>query len=67
MSGKIGYHSLECWRYAEIVITWLKASWFVVLLGTVVIAVSLLLLWDFLVINLTRSGSMQTSVMSNKR
>jgi hypothetical protein len=44
--------------------TWLKASWFVVLLGTIVVGVSLLLLWDFLVINLTRSGSLQTSALS---
>ena len=45
-------------------IAWMKASWFVLLLGMVVIAVSLLLLWDFLVVNLTRGGA-QAPVISS--
>jgi hypothetical protein len=67
MSGKIGYHPLNGSRYAEIVITWLKISSFVVLLGAIVIALSLLLLWDMIMVNLTRSGSVQAPMMSNQR
>jgi hypothetical protein len=46
--------------YAGVMAIWLKTLWVVVLLGTIVVAVSLLLLWDFLVINLVRSGSVQS-------
>lgn len=45
---------------------WFKTLWVVVLLVTVVVAVSLLLLWDFLMINLARSSSVQSAARQSQ-
>jgi hypothetical protein len=52
-------------QYAEVMM-WFKTLWVVVLLVTVVVAVSLLLLWDFLMINLARSSSVQSAARQSQ-